>query len=150
MAETSKNPTAKKRTTRSTNIAETDAVAAYMDALDHPLKKEVEEVRKIISDANEKISERIKWNAPSYYYKQDMVTFNLREQKLVHLVFHHPAIVTIKSSLLEGDYPTRRMTYLNNMKEVKASKKELVRIMNVLVESIDSAEAVPAKKKPKQ
>ncbi len=94
-------------------------------------------VRKIIKGADKKIAERIKWNAPSYYYKEDLVTFHLRATKHVHLVFHRPWIVNIKSGLLEGDYKDRRMMYLRNMQEVKANKKELENIMNELITFID-------------
>ncbi len=115
-----------------------DAVADYMKALKHPLKKEMEAVRAIIKDANSKIMERIKWNAPSYYYQQDIVTFNHRTPLHVHLVFHHPYIVQIKSSLLEGDYKDRRMTYFKDMKSVNENKSELQRIMNELIKMIDN------------
>lgn len=114
-----------------------DEVNEYMNKLEHPLKAEMEAVRTIIKGANKKISERIKWNAPSYYYKEDLVTFNHRATKQVHLVFHHAAIVKIISPLLEGDYKDRRMTYFKTMAEVKANKKELEKIMNELVSWMD-------------
>ncbi len=41
-------------------------VAEYMQNLEHPLKAEIEALRQIIKAANPAISERIKWNAPSY------------------------------------------------------------------------------------
>lgn len=116
---------------------DTVIVTDYMDALKHPLKTEMEAVRTIIKNANPKIAERIKWNAPSYYFKDDMVTFNHRTAKHVHLVFHHPSIANIKSKLLEGDYKDRRMMYLRNMQEVEANEKELTRIMNELIDMID-------------
>jgi len=118
-----------------TKSKETGEVAAYMNKLKHPLKDEIEAVRKIIKGADKKIMERIKWNAPSYYTSADMVTFHVRSQQHVHLVFHHPAIVKIKSSLLQGDYKDRRMVYFQNMKEVKANKKELERIIKELVKA---------------
>lgn len=114
------------------------AVKEYMDRLVHPLKKEIEAVRKIIKSADSRISERIKWNAPSYYYKDDIVTFNHREQKRVHLVFHHKEIVNIPSALLEGDYKDRRMMYLKNMEEVKEHEDELKSIMSKMVAFMDS------------
>ena len=117
--------------------ADTEKVNEYMSKLNHPLKTEMEAVRLIIKNANSKIAERIKWNAPSYYYKEDLVTFNPRATQHVHLVFHHPAIVHIKSNLLEGDYKDRRMMYLSNTQEVKANKKELEKIMTELMEMID-------------
>ena len=119
-------------------ITDAEKVNAYMQKLEHPLKAEIEAIRAIIVSANCKISERIKWNAPSYYYKEDLVTFNQRNQKQVHLVFHHPTIVNIESDLLEGDYKDRRMAYFSDMAAVQANKKELEAIINKLVSFIDN------------
>ncbi|MBL0743444.1 DUF1801 domain-containing protein [Chryseolinea lacunae] len=112
------------------------AVAAYMTALKHPLKAEIEAVRTIIKNAHPDIAERIKWNAPSYHSKEDMVTFHVRPQDCVHLVFHHPAIVTIASPLLTGDYKDRRMLMLKDMKAVRTHAKELTRILQALVKKV--------------
>ena len=81
-------------------LTDADKVQEYMTGLRHPLKAEMEAVRLIIKNADKRISERIKWKAPSYYYKEDMVTFNGWATKNVHLVFHHPAIVKIKSGAI--------------------------------------------------
>lgn len=114
-----------------------ELVNDWMNKLEHPLKAEINAVRKIIKETNSNINERIKWNAPSYYSKEDIVTFNHRATEHVHLIFHHPTIVKIKSALLEGDYKDRRMVYLPDMKAVKANKKELQRIINESVQLID-------------
>jgi hypothetical protein len=114
-------------------LTDADKVQEYMNGLKHPLKAEMEAVRLIIKNADKKISERIKWNAPSYYYKEDMVTFNGWATKNVHLVFHHPAIVKIKSDLLEGDYKDRRMMYFTDMADVKKKAKQLEKIVKELV-----------------
>jgi uncharacterized protein YdhG (YjbR/CyaY superfamily) len=113
-----------------------ELVNDWMNKLEHPLKAEINAVRKIIKESNSNINERIKWNAPSYYSKEDIVTFNHRATEHVHLIFHHPTIVKIKSALLEGDYKDRRMLYLPDMKAVKANKKELQRIINESVQLI--------------
>ncbi len=118
----------------------TDAelVEAFMEKLKHPLKEEIEAVRKIIKGNNKNISERIKWNAPSYHtFGQDFVTFNPRALQHVHLVFHHPYIVDIKSELLGGDYKDRRMMYFKDMNAVKAGKKELQRIIGEMVKKLE-------------
>jgi hypothetical protein len=118
----------------------TDAeiVEEYMTSLHHPLKAEINEIRKIIKNAHPGISERIKWNAPSYYYREDMVTFHPRDQERVHLVFHHKNIVDIDSPLLEGEYKDRRMMYFSSMKEVKEKKAELEGILKALIQYIDA------------
>ena len=116
-------------------ITDAEKVAEYMRQLNHPLQAEMEAVRTIIKSANSKISERIKWAAPSYYFgKSDLITFNHRAQDRIHLVFHHPAIVLIPSELLEGAYKDRRMAYFYSMEDVEAKRGELTRIVNALVE----------------
>ena len=124
--------------TKKINITKSDSdlVNEYMDKLIHPLKNEINAVRAIIK-SNKKISERIKWNAPSYYYKEDLVTFNPRNQNQVHLVFHNQAIVNIKSTLLEGVYKDRRMTYFDSMAAIRKHKKELEAIINEYVNEMD-------------
>lgn len=117
----------------SRKLTDAEKVNEFMGDLDHPLKAEIEQLREIIKNANGKIRERIKWNAPSYYYNEDLVTFNPRATKHVHLVFHHASIIKIKSPLLHGDYKDRRMAYFKNKEEVEANKKELENIINELV-----------------
>lgn len=47
------------------------------------------EVRRIILSAHPELTERIKWNAPSYAYRgDDRVTFNLHGEGFFRLVFH--------------------------------------------------------------
>ncbi len=118
---------------RAVKLTNAELVANYMDQLDHPLQAEIEAVRTIIKNASSQINERIKWNAPSYYYQEDLLTFNLRAQQHVHLVFHHPAIVHIQAAILEGDYKDRRMVYFKNMAEIEHRKSELERVVQALV-----------------
>lgn len=118
----------------------TAEVDGFMRNLEHPLKAEVQAVREIIKAVNSGIMEQVKWNAPSFSYKGYMVTFNLRPKQHVHLVWHNPAVVHVDSELLEGDYPDRRMTYLVDMKDVKAKKAELQRVVQVLVDAMDRGE----------
>jgi uncharacterized protein YdhG (YjbR/CyaY superfamily) len=107
-------------------VSRTDKVDEFLENLSHPLKAEIEAVRSIIKDVNKDINEEIKWRAPSFNYKGEyLVTFNLREEKRIHLVFHNPQISKVKSKLLEGDYKDRRMAYFADMKDIKAKKSLL-------------------------
>lgn len=119
-------------------MTDAEKVSEFMRLLEHPLKPEIEAVRAIIKSTDARISERIKWNAPSYYFKDDMVTFHVRPEKHVHLVFHHPAIVTIESWLLEGDYKDRRMAYFTDMTDIENKTVELKRILGKLIQLIDN------------
>lgn len=115
-------------------VSRTDMVDEFLRDLNHPLTAEVEAVRSIIKGVDEGINEEIKWKAPSFNYKGEyLVTFNLWETKRIHLVFHNPMISKVKSKLLEGKYEHRRMLYLADMKEVKAKKAELEKILRQLI-----------------
>ena len=114
-----------------------ETVDEFMARHETPMKAEVHAVRDIIKRVNPAIGERIKWNAPSYFYNGvDMVTFQLRPTDHVHLVFHHPAVVDIESDILEGGYPTRRMTYLRGMADIEAKRGELARVISELAAAV--------------
>ena len=127
-----------------------ELVNEWMNNLDIEMKPAVDAVRKIIRSAGPKLNERIKWNAPSYYYKtarpddsghsggEDLVTFGpVRSKDKIILVFHHPTIVKIKSVLLKGDYKDRRLVYFNSLSEIRSGKKELERIIEESVRMMD-------------
>jgi len=115
-------------------VSRTDKVDEFLENLSHPLKAEVEAVRSIIKGVNKDINEEIKWNAPSFNFKGEyLVTFNLRDEKRIHLVFHNPVIAKVKSKLLEGDYVDRRMAYFADMKDIKAKKPMLEKALKDLI-----------------
>ena len=106
----------------------------FMEKLDHPLKAEVQVVRSIIKHTNALITEEIKWNAPSFSYQGNyLVTFNLRESKRIHLVFHNPEIAKVKSKLLEGNYKDRRMAYFADMQDISVKKSLLEKALKDLI-----------------
>ena len=73
-------------------VGKTEQVNEFMEKLDHPFKAEVEAVRGIIKGADKNITEKIKWEAPSFGYRGEyLVTFNLWEERRIHLVFHSAA-----------------------------------------------------------
>ena len=118
-------------------LSDEEQVAEYMLQLAHPLKAEIELLRSIIKNANNNLKERIKWNAPSYYYKEDVVTFGPYRNGMILLIFHHPLIVKIKSPLLEGNYKDRRIVYLKDAAAISTAKKELERIIKEHIQLLD-------------
>ena len=117
-------------------LTEAEQVTQWMLNSTYPLKEEIEKLRTIIKKVDKRISERIKWNAPSYYFQEDIVTFGPDRKGRILLVFHHPHVVKVKSDLLEGDYKDRRLVYFSDAKEVDSSKKELERILKEIVNAI--------------
>lgn len=105
---------------------------------DYPLKAEVEALRTIIKNANSKIAERVKWNAPSYYYIEDFAAFNLRQTKFVQLILIFPkGLLKDDYGILLGDWKDRREARFENMADVEAKKSALENVVNDWVELID-------------
>lgn len=116
------------------------AVDDFLANLDHPMKAEVQAVREIIKGASPAIKEQVKWNAPSFSYKDDyLVTFNLHAKDRIHLVFHNPAIAEVNSALLEGDYKDRRMAYFADMDDVQAKRDALEKVLRGVVHLMDQS-----------
>jgi hypothetical protein len=112
-------------------------VADFMENLKHPLKKEIEEVRKIILRSDKNLTEEIKWNAPSFCYKgADRITFNLQGKDFFRLIFHCGAKVKDNKSksrlfedttgLLDWAANDRAVAKFTDMKDVKSKKEALI------------------------
>jgi hypothetical protein len=68
------------------------SVEQFLDALSHPRKAEIQELRAAILGSSPAITEQVKWNAPSFCVNgDDRVTFRLQPGDRVELVFHRGA-----------------------------------------------------------
>jgi hypothetical protein len=115
-------------------------VNAYMNALEHPFKAEVQALREIIVGADPKISERIKWNSPSYYYDVDMAAFNLRAKGFVQIifVFHKGQMIHESQGLLQGTWKDRREARFTSMDDIRAKQGALEQVVRDWVALVDA------------
>lgn len=90
----------------------TAEVDAFMARLAHPLKNEIEAVRKIIRAAAPGVAEEIKWNAPGFRTKESFATVNLRATDRLQLIFHLGAKVRKPPPELEIADPAGLMKWL--------------------------------------
>ncbi len=60
----------------------------FMGTLVHPLKSEMAAVLQLIRGANPEISDGIKWNAPSFFYREWFATVNIRSNDAVQIILH--------------------------------------------------------------
>jgi hypothetical protein len=68
---------------------ESAEVNAFLTALTHPQKEGILTVREWLREADPRLTEHIKWNAPSYALGGDhRITFNLHGKGFFRLVFH--------------------------------------------------------------
>lgn len=69
-------------------MARKPTVADFLAALEHPHKPAIEALRSLILAIDPRISERIKWNAPSFALSDDFATFKLRPAETIQIVLH--------------------------------------------------------------
>lgn len=89
------------------------SVTAFLDALDHPLKPVLEAMRTAILAADRRVTEGIKWKAPSFYYFGWFATVNIRAPSGVQLILHHGVKPQKNSTLPDTiDDPSQMLKWL--------------------------------------
>lgn len=116
-------------------------VTALLDELNHPFRKEIEELRNCILSANKNLSENIKWNGPNYCFNnEDRITMRVQPPtKQVQLIFHRGAkkqeqpkdkLIANKSKLLVWKENDRAIVTFKSLHDIENSKAELTTIIN--------------------
>jgi hypothetical protein len=121
------------------SMPKVNQVNDYMEKLTHPFKTEIERLRNIILNANPKLEERVKWNAPSFYYIKDFAAFNLRAKGYVQIIFiFYDGNMIEDSSLLEGKWKDRREARFYGMDDIEAKKPALEQFINNWIKLIEN------------
>lgn len=104
---------ATKKPAHSTAADTTAAVDAFMKRLSHPLKAEIEVIRRTIRSAAPGIREGVKWKAPSFRTTEYFATTNLREKAGVGVILHLGAKVrALPAGGLEIEDPQKLLKWL--------------------------------------
>lgn len=139
--------TKNKNSGESKKLIDSEQVAEFMNNLVHPLKEEIEEVRKIILSTDDKITEHIKWNAPSFCYEgEDRITFNLNGKGFIRLIFHCGAkvkerktnepLISDPSGVLEWKAADRVMMKFTDKNDIKAKEEKLKEVITMWLKVI--------------
>ncbi|MAB49886.1 MAG: hypothetical protein CMC05_14785 [Flavobacteriaceae bacterium] len=115
-------------------------VSKFLDGLNHPLRDEIENLRHIITNATNGLTENIKWNGPNYCYNDnDRITMKIQPPKQIQLIFHRGAkkqeqpedrIIQSKSKLLLWKENDRAIITFKNRFEIEKAKADLSSIVN--------------------
>ena len=104
---------------------ENPEVAEWFAAFDHPLKEAMMRVREIIMEADARMEESIKWQAPTFSYGGNLVSFQPRAKKFVSLMFHRGSEIPGDHPLLKGDAALVRTMKFADLAEVEEKKQAL-------------------------
>ena len=117
-----------------------EEVTNFLDEQNHPLRDEIEQLREIVINAKEGLTENIKWNGPNYCFnEQDRITMRIHPPKQIQLIFHRGAkkqeqpkdrIIQSNSKILLWKENDRAIISFKNMSEIKNGKTDLISIVN--------------------
>jgi hypothetical protein len=84
-------------------------VDAWFAAYTNPQRDLVQAVRDIVLDADPRMSEAIKWKAPTFMYKGNLASFYPKSTRHASLMFHSGASLPDPTGLLEGSGDVSRV-----------------------------------------
>lgn len=113
-------------------------VDEWFKSYDNPLRELVNEVREIILATDERISEDIKWQAPTFIYKGNIASFFPKSKKNVSLMFHKGASIPNPDGLLEGEGKVSRVARFYDAQDIEKKKASLETIIKDWIEMQDS------------
>ena len=124
-------------------------VTAFLDAQNHPFRKEIEALRLCILSANDDLTENIKWNGPNYCFDlEDRITMRIQPpSKQAQLIFHRGAkkaaqpkekLIDDTSGLLVWKENDRAVATFKSMEEIERRKVEL---SNIVADWIEATKA---------
>jgi hypothetical protein len=103
-------------------------VDRWFEQKDHPLEAELQRVREIILGADERVSESIKWQTPTFSYEGNIVSF-APSKKVVSLMFHRGAEIPGRHPRLAGDAKLVRTMHFADRKDIEKGRKDLERVI---------------------
>jgi hypothetical protein len=116
-------------------------VTQFLEQLDHPLRKEIETLRGIILQADNRLAESIKWNGPNYSIgDEDRITMRIQPPKQIQLIFHRGAKVKEqpKEQLIKDD--TGILVWRGNDRAIASfvSQSSITSVQNTLTQLVQN------------
>lgn len=98
----------------------------------HPMEAEMQRVRAIVLGVDQRITEAIKWQTPTFVFEGNIASFS-PAKKLVSLMFHRGAGIPGDHPGLEGDARLVRTMRFTSMAEIDARTAELEAVIRAWI-----------------
>lgn len=110
-----------------------DEVNAWMAAYDNPMKEVVQRIRHIILATDDRISECVKWQAPTFVYEGNLASFYPKSMNYATLMFHQGARIPGKFPNLQGLGTEARAMKIVSIAEAEERRDELEEIIRAWI-----------------
>lgn len=108
-------------------------VDEWLKSYSNPMKPVVQRIREIILDADPRVGECIKWQAPTFTYEGNLASFYPKSKEHASLMFHQGAKIPGNHPRLEGTGGTSRVMKIASLEEAEAARPELERIVHAWI-----------------
>ncbi len=105
----------------------------WLAGYDNPMKPVVQAVRQVILDTDPRISEAIKWQAPTFMFEGNIASFFPKAKKHASLMFHKGAEIPGTFPSLEGDGKEARSFKVASLEELEQKRDELQAIVRAWI-----------------
>ena len=112
-------------------------VDAWLERYDNPMKPVVLRIREIVLDADARMDECIKWQAPTFTYKGNLASFYPKSKGHASLMFHVGAQIPGTFPRLEGTGDTSRVMKFTDAADLKRKSPELRRLVKAWCDQQD-------------
>jgi uncharacterized protein YdhG (YjbR/CyaY superfamily) len=109
-------------------------VEAWLARYQNPMKEVVLRIREIILEADQRIDECIKWQAPTFAFQGNLASFFPKSKQHASLMFHLGARIPGDHPRLEGSGDTSRVMKIGSVAEANAARPDLERIVRAWCE----------------
>jgi hypothetical protein len=114
-------------------------VDAWFERYENPQRELVQAVREAVLDADERVTETIKWQAPTFMYKGNIASFYPKTTKHASLMFHRGADLDDPDGLLEGEGDVSRVARFLDADDLDRKRETLQRLIRNWIERQDTA-----------
>ena len=118
---------------------ENPEVSSWLAQLEHPLKDVILAVRAVFLEADDRITETIKWQSPTFMYEGNLASIDPKARKHVAVLFHRGAEIPGHHPILEGEGKLARYARFPDMETVDARRAELVAVVRAWCDDKEKA-----------
>ena len=116
------------------------AVDEWFASYENPQRDLVLAVREAVLDADERVAETIKWQAPTFVYKGNIASFFPKTKTHASLMFHRGAEIPDPDGLLEGEGDVSRVARFLDADDLAAKKDALEALIRQWIALRDAAD----------
>ena len=104
-------------------------VDRWLEVYDNPMKPVVAAIRELALACDPRITEAIKWQAPTFLYKGNIASFFPKAKKHASLMFHKGAEIPGDFPNLQGDGKEARSFKVADLDDLAAKSEELQAVL---------------------